>query len=379
MITSVLKRIISLLVATVMLVPPTVQQSVENCEKDKVAQLEHIAALEEAYLSGKAPKVNETDFVDGDLDSALKSGLKFNELSFVATHNSYQTRAADSYCEIFDNLSALTFDLVSGKTGEYCSQTLTEQFNCGIRSIELDIEPVEDGDAVSFTCMHMPYLDSGTTCYDLALALKEIKMWSDYNPNHLPITIIIEPKRVFVPMENMKFMNIDYALALDEMLRDVLGDKLFEPADMLRDYDSFAEMRFADDWCEAEDMLGKVLVLLHDTAVTEEYIALDESIKTQAMFPMLRYDDKDLSYASFLLINDPTEALEASEEIIGEYNLIVRTQVDTFTSVSQEKRENAMLSGAQILSTDYPVRNDLTAESYAVSFDNSKTVRINNF
>ena len=94
---------------------------------------------------------------------------------------------------------------------------------------------------------------------------------------------------------------------------------------------------------------------------------------------MLRYDDKDLSYASFLLINDPTEALEASEEIIGEYNLIVRTQVDTFTSVSQEKRENAMLSGAQILSTDYPVRNDLTAESYAVSFDNSKTVRINNF
>ena len=195
----------------------------------------------------------------------------------------------------------------------------------------------------------------------------------------MPVAIIIEPKTLFIPMENMKFFNLDYALVLEELLRNALGDKLFTPKDMLREYNSFAEMRFADDWCEAEDMLGKVLVLLHDTAVTEEYIALDESIKTQAMFPMLRYDDKDLSYASFLLINDPTEALEASEEIIGEYNLIVRTQVDTFTSVSQEKRENAMLSGAQILSTDYPVRNDLTAESYAVSFDNSKMVRINNF
>ena len=376
MITSVLKRIISLLVATVMLVPPTVQQSVENCEKDKVAQLEHIAALEEAYLSGKAPKVNEADFVDGDLDSALKSGLKFNELSFVATHNSYQTRAADSYCEIFDNLSALTFGLVDEKTGEFCSQTLTQQFNCGIRSIELDIEPVEDGEVVSFTCMHMPYLDSGTTCYDLALALKEIKMWSDYNPNHLPITIIIEPKRVFVPMENMKFMNIDYALALDEMLRDTLGDKLFEPADMLRDYDSFAEMRFADDWSQVKDMLGKVVVHLHDTGVTQKYIARDETIKTQAMFPMLRYDDKDLPYASFLLINAPEQALKTSGEITEEYNLIVRTQVDTFTSVSQEKRENAILSGAQILSTDYPVRSDLTDGDYRVSFENNKTVRI---
>ena len=376
MITSVLKRIISLLVATVMLVPPTVQQSVENCEKDKVAQLEFIAALEKDYLSGKAPKVKEADFVDGDLCSALNSGLKFNELSFVATHNSYQTRAADSYCEIFDNLSALTFGLVNEKTGEFCSQTLTEQFNCGIRSIELDIEPVEDGEVVSFTCMHMPYLDSGTTCYDLALALKEIKMWSDYNPNHLPITIIIEPKRVFVPMENMKFMNIDYALALDEMLRDVLGDKLFEPADMLRDYDSFAEMRFADDWCEVKDMLGKVVVLLHDTGVTQKYIDRDETIKTQAMFPMLRYDDKDLPYASFILINAPEQALETSGEITEEYNLIVRTQVDTFTSVSQENRENAILSGAQILSTDYPVRSDLTDGDYCVSFENNKTVRI---
>ncbi len=377
MVMSLLKKIVSLIVTTVMLVPATVQQSIENCEKDKIAQLEYIAALEQDYLSGKAPKVNEADFVDGDLDSALNSGLKFNELSFIATHNSYQTRAADSCCEIFDNLSALTFGLVSEKTGEFCSQTLTQQFNCGIRSIELDIETVEDSEGVSFTCMHMPYFDSGTTCYDLALTLKEIKMWSDYNPDHLPITIIIEPKKVFLPMENMKFMSIDYALALDEMLRDILGDKLFEPADMLRSYSSFAEMRSADDWCEVKDMLGKVVVLLHDTNITGEYIDLDESIRSQAMFPMLRYDDKDLPYANFLLINDPKEALETSEEITGDYNLIVRTQADTFTSVSQQNRENAILSGVQIVSTDYPVRSDLKDGDYFVSFENNKTVTIN--
>ena len=87
------------------------------------------------------------------------------------------------------------------------------------------------------------------------------------------------------------------------------------------------------------------------------------------MFPMLRYKDKDDSYASFLLINKPAEALEHSEDIIKDSKFIVRTQVDSYTSVSREKREQAFESGAQILSTDYPVRTDLKDGDYYVSFD----------
>lgn len=377
MLASFLKKFLSLLIATVMLVPATMQQSVENSEADRVSQIERIKALETAYSNGEMPKVNEADFVEGDLNLALNNGLKFNELSFVATHNSYQTKGADAWCELFDNLSTLTFGLLSDELGEFSNQTLTEQFNCGIRSIEMDIETVKNGDSISFVCMHSPYFDTGTTSYDFALALKEIKMWSDYNPGHLPITVIVEPKKVFLPAENMKYFNLEYAFALEEIIRSVLGDKLFEPADMLRGYDSFSEMRFADDWCQVKDMLGKVVVLLHDTNVTEDYIELDESIKTQAMFPMLRYKHKDLSYASFLLINKPKEALKTSDEVIDEYKLIVRTQVDSYTNVSQEKRDNAMLSGAQILSTDYPVRTDLKPEDYTVSFENNKTIKIN--
>ena len=201
-------------------------------------------------------------------------------------------------------------------------------------------------------------------------------MWSDYNPSHLPITIIIEPKTSFIPLENMEYMNLDYALKLDEMLRDVLGDNLFEPADMLRDYASFAEMRYADDWCKVEDMLGKVVVLLHDTGITEDYIKLDESIKSQAMFPMLRYDDSDLPYASFLLMNNPWDAFENRDEIIDTKKLIVRTMADSYTDVSQKDLDDSIQSGAQIISTDYPVRTDSIADSYVVSFGNNKTIRV---
>ena len=122
-----------------------------------------------------------------------------------------------------------------------------------------------------------------TTCYDFELAMKEIAMWSDNNPDHLPITIIIEPKGTFIPLKDMKKFSIDYADEFDTALRETLGDKLFTPADMLRDYASFGEMRAADDWCEVKNMLGKVVILLHDCGATEEYIALDPSFGTQAM------------------------------------------------------------------------------------------------
>lgn len=367
-----IKKAVALLLATIMLFPSVVSQGQEHMQQDKKEQIERIAKLEQDYKEGNFEKFKEEDFIDGDIDSA-----KFNELSFVATHNSYQTESVEAFRNIFSNLSDLTFGLVNNKTGGLDSQTLTEQFNCGIRSVELDIETVIQNGETSFRCMHSPVIDMTTNCYDFELALKEITLWSDNHPNHLPITIIIEPKKVFVPMEGMRLFSLKNANALDSLLRSALGGKLFTPSDMLRDYESFAQMRANDDWCRVSEMRGKVLVLLHDTTVTDKYIAQDESIKSQAMFPMLRYKDKDDSYASFLLINKPAEALETGKEIIQDGKFIVRTQVDSYTSVSREKREQAFLSGAQILSTDYPIRNDLKAEDYFVSFDSGKTVKVN--
>ena len=88
---------------------------------------------------------------------------------------------------------------------------------------------------------------------------------------------------------------MDYMGEFEDVLRRSLGNKLFTPSDMLRDYESFGAMRRADDWCKVSDMLGKVLVLLHETGITEDYIKTDPSIKTQVMFPMLREKDIELN------------------------------------------------------------------------------------
>ena len=351
-------------------------ESAEQLEFDIAEQPVRIAALEEAYANGEIPPVDESAFFDGDLAAELEAGIKFNEIAFIATHNSYQKKSTPAMCKLYGNLDELTFGLLNANTGEFESQTLTQQFNCGIRSIEMDIEVIEKDGNVTFTCLHNPSIDMTTTCYNFALALKEISMWSDNNPNHLPITIIIEPKETFLPIENMKFFNTDYAVQLDALLKDCLGDKLFTPADMLRGYSSFGEMRAADDWCKVKDMLGKVLVLMHENNVTEKYIALDPSVKTQAMFPMLRTQDIGRDCASFLLMNKPEEILDSKAEILDNGNFIVRTRADKYGEITENRLNNAISSGAQIVSTDYPPRDDLDEKAYVVCFQNNKTVRI---
>ncbi len=367
-------KFIPLLLSTVLTFCSLFSANYDRLQSDIEEQKTRIASLEQAYQNGEIAPVDEAVFFDGNLEEALADGIKFNELRYIATHNSYQTEAVDEYKKIYINLSELTFGLVSEKSGMFVSPTVTEQLSNGVYSLEIDIETFDRNGEISFTCMHSPTLDMTTSCYDFSLLLKEISMWSDNNPNHLPITIIIEPKSFFIPLEDMEFFNFDYALALDSALRAGLGDKLFTPADMLRDYESFGAMRAADDWCKVSDMLGKVLILLHDCSVTQKYIEIDPSIKSQAMFPMLRENDAELDYASFLLINDPKKAFGSSGEIIEDDKFVVRTRADSFTSVSEKKRDFALESGAQIVSTDYPVKSDLQEGDYFLAFCDKKTI-----
>lgn len=367
-------RFIPLLVSTLVLACSLPSAGAERLAVEIEEQKTRIATLEQSYKNSEIEAVDRNGFFDGDLQAEIDNGLKFNELRYIATHNSYQTESIDELKMIYRNLSDLTFGLISAKMADFVSPTLTDQLNGGIYSLELDVEAVDKkGEDVFFTCMHSPNIQETTSCYDLSLALKEISMWSDNNPDHLPITIIIEAKGFFIPMNGYKILNGNYIEEFDNVLREGLGDKLFTPADMLRDYDDFAQMRAADDWCDVKDMLGKVLILFHECKTTEKYIDLDPSLRSQAMFPMLRADDAERDCASFLLINNPKKC---DSSYINEQNFIIRTRADEFTSVSEEKRKNAFACGAQIISTDYPVRKGITAEDYVVSFENYKTVSL---
>lgn len=370
-----ISALLSLILCFVFTYPAMIKQVQEQKQIDIQEQLDRIEQLENDYKSGNYTKVDENSFCNFDLDKACADGVKFNEVSFLGTHNSYQKECVPARQKLFQNASTVTFGLVKADKATFSSDYLTDQFNLGIRSIELDVETVVKDGKVSFVCTHAPVLDMPTHCYDFALALKEIKLWSDANPNHLPITIIIEPKKDFIPEKNMRYFKCKYANELGEQAKKILGDTLITPADMIGEYSSFKEMREADGWMTLSETRGHVMLLLHDTTVTDEYIEQDTSIKTQAMFPMLRYDSRDKDYASFLLINKASDIQVQAEEVLGK-KLIVRTRSDNFGSYNESDSTIALNSGAQIVSTDYPPKADMSKAEHVVTFGGGYTVTL---
>ena len=326
----------------------------------------HLKHLKNEYYVNYTP-CNEQKFAGFDLQQAFADGVKFNELAFLGTHNSYQLLATAPKRAYDKVLQLITFGSKGDKLG-FEMDTLTTQLENGIRNLEIDIETVDDGKNTSFIVTHDPVFDNVSSCYDFAKALEEIRLWSDNNPDHLPITIIIEPKSDVASLNNMKDFSLEYANALGETIKNVLGDTLLTPAQMMRDYRSFEEMRMADDWLTLKETLGKVMVLLHDCDVTEDYIAQDETIKSLPIFPMLRFEDINKSYTSFILENDPENATQNNPTSIGAYNVIVRTRADSFPDFSDERYAYTNSCGSHIITTDYPprtVRQDEHTHSFA--------------
>lgn len=373
--TGMIAKMIASVLAVLFLILPVIGEGNIHLISDINNQKSRIEELETLYSEGKAPHIDESSFFDGDLKNELQNGIKYNELSFIATHNSYETESVSAYTKMCSAISNIVPNLMEDGTGTLNQQTLTDQLNCGIRSFELDVEISNAFNKTAFYCMHSPVLDMTTTCFDFSLALKEICMWSDYNPNHLPITIMIEPKETCVPLGTIRAYKPEDATELDNFLRKNLGDKLFTPSDMLRDYNSFLEMRQNDDWCKVSDMLGKILVVYHFSGnVTPPYIDIDPTIRTQAMFPAMVLGCENSSYTAFIITNDAWRANETNKSIVADKKIIVRTRVDTHPSYSEERKTAAMNSCSQIMSTDFPIKT-YKQDGYYVAFENDKTVK----
>lgn len=349
-------KAVAAVLSVILMFPLTIVAAQKQVGKNYSYQDERMEYLETEFYGESYTPCDENKIAAFDIEEAIENGVKFNEVQFLATHNSYQIEATSQFKKLYYALGDLTFGAVNTEKAEFTMDTLTEQFELGIRSVEIDIETVVKGGEIKFVVSHDPLLDNTSSCYDFEKALKEIKLWSDNNPNHLPITVIIEPKKGIIPINGMRNFTVEYANEADKVIRKVLGDKLITPSTMIGEYESFKEMRKADGWMKLEDTLGKVLVLLHETDVTDGYIKQDTSIKTQAMFPMLRFSDIDKDYASFIIDNHPAEALSHESQTLTEQNLIVRTRADSFPNYSTERYEKADKCSSQIITTDYPFR-----------------------
>lgn len=318
-------------------------------------QNNHLEYLQNEYYTDSYVPCDEQKIASFDIEKAFADGVRINEIAVLGTHNSYQLLPTPQR-RLQQKILNVLYDGKKGTKYNFEMDTYTVQLEHGIRNLEIDIETVDKNGDVNFIVTHHPITDNTSSAYDFAKGLEEIALWSDHNPNHLPVYLLIEPKDEVPSMGNMQNFSLEYAKELDKITRDVLGHRLLTPKQIIGDFESLEEMRMADSWPTLKEAAGKIIVLLHPCDVTEDYINLDPSISSQAIFPVLRFRDVERDCASFILDNEPEEAMDNNKKTVGEKNLMVRTRADSYPKFSDERYDFADNCGSHIITTDYPPR-----------------------
>jgi hypothetical protein len=142
--------------------------------------------------------------------------VDLNEIQVLGSHNSYHIQPREP---LFGLLVAFSPEFLAW---EYTHLPLDVQFETqGIRQIELDVFADPEGGLYArrrgavalgidpmtppelhqpgFKVLHVQDLDFETTCPTFVACLQTIKAWSDANPRHLPIMVLVEAKDEVIP------------------------------------------------------------------------------------------------------------------------------------------------------------------------------------
>lgn len=321
--------------------------------KDLAAQQ---ARLDELRVNPGAP-VNEQQFASFDLSGSDE--IKFNEIQTLITHNSYKK-----------DISKLNYIAMKPFTGvegsHYEHDTLTNQLNNGVRGFELDVQ-YHNGE---FWIYHIPVKDSSSQCPDWELALEELKIWSDNNPGHLPVSMLIEVKKNNLSSGAVK--------KLDESILSVMGkDKLITPSLLMGENSTLRNVAANNDWISLSKAMGKFMFMLHPADCTDRFIALDPTLGSQVMVPMFTteiYDAADPRYTDYFLLfkNDKLDVDRIRAFVNSGF--MVRTRMDGPCDYQEGNQQLAVRTGAQIISTDYEPGVILPKVDYHATLGEGKTV-----
>ncbi len=249
----------------------------------------------------------------------LDDVLRVTDGQVIGTHNSYHQRDDPMVTEEWD----------------YAHLPLDEQASQqGVRQFELDVHQELDG---SFSVYHATGLDDVSSCPTLDACLSTLRGWSDRNPAHFPLFILIEPK------DDTGGEPIDVDL-LDAALLASWPDP-FTPAELQGDHATVQEAVLTEGWPFLGAVRGRAIFELLDSAQHRDAY-------TGEGRPMFR-DPIDLTdpTAAFLLLDDPTDPAIGPAVADG---YLVRTFIDEDlgAAISED-------GGAHMLSTDFPDQHPL--------------------
>ena len=330
-------------------------------------------------------------------------GLKLNQIQLIGSHNSYRAGLPPAIAAL---LSAEDPGLA--RSLDYSHPSITAQLSSGIRQLEFDIYADSQGGryadprgprwaaekglpadpppypkgvmaAPGFKVLHMQDVDYASNCQPFRACLEEVKRWSDSHPGHLPVFLLIETKAPdgrwrwdSVSGEPFTRETLD---RLDETIRSVFpADRLITPDDVRGEAPTLDQAVREGRWPNLQRSAGKLVFLLDQKNVSAPYLDGHPALRGRVLFTNADPGDPD---AGFVERNE-AGADEIADLVRKGYLVRTRTDRDTRQARTNDtaRRELAMASGAQIISTDYPPEEPAKWSGYRVAFPEG-TVRCN--
>jgi hypothetical protein len=328
----------------------------------------------------------------------LDDSLKLNQIQVLGTHNSYHLETPG---RLRDALGLVDSELVDRV--EYTHPPLGVQLqNQGVRSVELDVFADPDGglygrraglqligqDAQApdpelrqsgFKVLHTQDIDYASNCLTFARCLNDLKSWSDEHGKHVPVVVLVEAVDAPLPDAGPVHFTVPRPIgapeldALDTEVRKAFGDdRLVTPDSVRGDRPRFEEGALNGGWPTLGDSRGKVLFVL--MTKRDAYVAGHPALQGRAMFTASEPGQPD---AAVIVRDDPVaQGAEIADLVRRGY--LVRTRADADTVEAREnktaRRDMALASGAQVVSTDYPVV-DKRFSTYMVRIPDGRPAR----
>jgi hypothetical protein len=301
------------------------------------------SSIAEAGTRGREPKESSCApmptpmaFVRGLGSASPDDSLRVNHLQAKATHNSYHLPPA----------------LPIG-AWNYGRAPLDEQLEReGVRGVELDVH--WDDDCARFRVFHIGFLDARTTCAFFTDCLVVMRAWSADHPGHHPIFVQIEPK--FSSSRNDEARMV----ALEREILAVFDERwLLTPDELKGESRSVAEGLATHGWPTLAEARGRFVFYLNDdSGIRDAYTHRRHDLDGRLLFAEGALDEP---FVAMQVSNDPIEGREAIAAALAKH-LIVRTRAEDGPSMGRSGdtslREAALASGAQIISTDFPIAVD---------------------
>ena len=319
----------------------------------------------------------------------MDENLHVNDLLSVGTHNSYKLAIPDAemaQLRARSSRGAIVLD--------YSHRPLAEELDDGARQLELDVyydpqggrfadpagpralgQRLDEAMAAEFAkpgfkVMHIPDFDFRSTCIRFVTCLQTIKTWSDAHPDHTPIAILINAKDDNpLGTGGVAVAKFDAAAfdALDAEVASVFSDKqLITPDQVQGTKKTLREAVVAGGWPKLRDARGRVFFALDEApAKVAIYRGERRSLEGRRMFVNV---EESSPAAAYITLNEPMQDQDRIRAAV-DAGFIVRTRADADTLEAREgkteRRENALRSGAQYVSTDY-MQPDPRFGKYAV-------------